>query len=74
MNYPSINLDRMDGTDERSEYEELIKENIGLRPFSVRSRIITMTVTDFQEIVDIMLGCGLLLPQRQFASTAKIFP
>ena len=29
MNYPSINLDRMDGMDERSAYEELIKDNIG---------------------------------------------
>lgn len=28
MNHPSINLDRMDGMDERSKYEDLIKENI----------------------------------------------
>lgn len=52
MNYPSINLDRMDGTDERSEYEELIKENIG---FDYLIRNYHYDRDRLQEIVDIIL-------------------
>ena len=52
INYPSINLDRMDGTDERSEYEELIKENIG---FDYLLRNYHYDRDRLQEIVDIIL-------------------
>ena len=50
MNHPSINLDRMDGMDERSAYEELIKENIG---FDNLLRNYRYDYDRLQEIVDI---------------------
>lgn len=49
INYPSINLDRMD---ERSEYEELIKENIS---FDYLLRNYHYDRDRLQEIVDIIL-------------------
>lgn len=52
MNHPSINLDRMDGMDERSAYEELIKENIG---FDNLLRNYRYDHDRLQEIVDIIL-------------------
>ena len=52
INYPSINLDGMDGTDERSEYEELIKENIS---FDHLLRNYHYDRDRLQEIVDIIL-------------------
>ena len=50
MNHPSINLDRMDGMDERSAYEELIKDNIG---FDNLLRNYRYDHDRLQEIVDI---------------------
>lgn len=52
INYPSINLDRMDGMDERSEYEALIKENIG---FDHLFRNYHYDRDRLQELVDIIL-------------------
>ena len=52
MNHPSINLDRMDGMDERSAYEELIKDNIG---FDSLLRNYRYDHDRLQEIVDIIL-------------------
>lgn len=52
INHPSINLDRMDGMDERSEYEELIKENIS---FDNLLRNYHYDHDRLQEIVDIIL-------------------
>ena len=52
MNHPSLNLDRMDGMDERSAYEELIKENIG---FDNLLRNYRYDHDRLQEIVDIIL-------------------
>ena len=52
INYPSINLDRMDGMDERSEYEAPIKENIG---FDHLFRNYHYDRDRLQEIVDIIL-------------------
>ena len=52
MNHPSINLDRMDGMDERSAYEELIKDNIS---FDNLLRNYRYDHDRLQEIVDIIL-------------------
>ena len=52
MNHPSLNLDRMDGMDERSAYKELIKENIG---FDNLLRNYRYDHDRLQEIVDIIL-------------------
>ena len=51
-NYQSINLDGMDGMDERSEYEEIIKENLD---YDILCQDPKFDKDRFREIMDIML-------------------
>ena len=51
-NYQSINLDGMDRMDERSEYEEIIKENLD---YDILCQDPKFDKDRFQEIMDIML-------------------
>ena len=52
MNYQSINLDGMDRMDERSEYEEIIKENLD---YDILCQDPKFDKDRFREIMDIML-------------------
>ena len=51
-NYQSINLDRTDRMDERSEYEEIIKENLD---YDILCQDLKFDKDRFREIMDIML-------------------
>ena len=51
-NYQSINLDGMDRMDERSEYEEIIKENLD---YNILCQDPKFDNDRFQEMIDIML-------------------
>lgn len=51
-NYQSINLDGMDGIDERARYEELIRDNLELEILSQDSRF---NIDRVNEMVEIML-------------------
>ena len=50
-NYPSINLDGMDGIDERVRYEELIRDNLELEILSQDHRFDTDRVNEMVEIM-----------------------
>ena len=52
INYPSINLDGMDGMGQREQYEELIRENLEIEILSQDSRY---DLDRVNEIIEIML-------------------
>ena len=52
MNYQSFNLDAMDRMDERSEYDEIIKENLD---YDILCQDLKFDKDRFREIMDIML-------------------
>ena len=51
-NYQSINLDGMDGIDERARYEELIRDNLELEILSQDHRFDTDRVNEMVEIMN----------------------